>query len=216
MTEKKESGGEKQQPKLPKNEGETQKNLNVNKNKKIWETIFNSIEDPNPETTPTNVSKNTKPIPDKESAGEKPIDRPHRNDMFTRNAMGEDEGPWVIHPLVEFRSPMVAKPSGDRHDPRILFMTPYTTIKQQGSVIDLYYCVIENHMSGDNEIYNFSILSRGEIKEFFGIDLHENPHNGLTHATERVFDNLDKIVELKKTIKDDKIIKSVIKEILKS
>lgn len=223
MTEKRtgeDNNGQQIPPQPPKKNEEGQdKNpksaqkpkLDVNKNKKTWENIFNSVEDPNPapESIPETIKMKNKEGGDKSGA------RPGRNDMFTRNAMSGNDKAWTVHPLVEFRNPIIVKPTSDKYDPRILFITPYTTIKQQGSTIDLYYCVIENHMSSDNEIFNFSILSSGELKDLFGIDLHHNSPNALSHATDKVYDNLDKLVELKKTINDEKIIKSVVKEILK-
>ena len=186
-------------------------------NKDAWAKIFNSVEDPN--EPPMNVPLPEVPrIPDSHTID--PVDSIHRtgrNDMFTKNAVVEDET-WKVHTLTEFRSMIVAKPVSKvgKYDDRLLFIIPYTTVTQNNKKYDLYYCIIENHTGDSNEIFEFSILSSGEIMELFGIDLDTKSYSGVLHATDKIIENLDDIIELRKHIKDPNVLKSVISNIIKS
>lgn len=190
-------------------------NKSPNDNKQKWETIFNAVPDENEVNNNSPIIS----IKDKsESSHDKTSEmkpRINRNDMFTRNAINEDEEPWIVYPLVPFRNPIIAKPSDEKYDGRVLFIIPYTTLKKDGVTIDLYYTIIENHLSGDNEIFNFSILSSDELYDLFGIDLIENTYNAINEVTDKIFDNLDTLISLKGQIKDEKIFKNIIKGIIK-
>jgi len=208
-----------QKPELKKQQSpeelEKERISNVEKNQKDWINIFNSVEPgeiENPENPQPEHSKDKNIIDIKKS--ESNDFRLNRNDMFTRNAIGAGENNWKLLSLAEFRNPIIAKPDSQQYDGRILFMIPYTTVKSDANLVDLYYCVIENHMSNDNEIFNFSLLSSAEIKKYFGIDLHEKSHNVLDDASEKILNHLDDLIALKERISDKTILKSVIKNII--
>ena len=112
---------------------------------------------------------------------------------------------------------IIAKPvTNDKYfDERSLFILPYTTLNKGGEFIELYYCIIENPNSTDNTIFNFSILTDIELKELFGVEIDMKNDNLLDTVSDKVMENIDDIISLKKSNANPVIIKKLIKELLR-